>query len=80
MRSYDQTCNGSNLIGIISYLSKVDLSLIIHYSTYLTFLFNLPNQLFDQPTKSTFSINQPTINVAAPLACGTSLFLTNLCT
>ena len=56
MRSYNQSRDRSNLIKTILYLPKIDLSLVIYYLTYQTFLVNLPNQLFDQSTQSTFSI------------------------
>lgn len=54
-------------IHIITY-PKVDLSLIICQLINLIFLVNIPNQLFNQCTQSTFLINQPTIDLAAPPA------------
>ena len=47
MKSYDESHDESNLIKTISYLPKIDFSLVIHYLTYLTFLINFTNQLFD---------------------------------
>ena len=57
MKSYDQSHDGFNLIGIILYLLKIDLSLVINHLIYLTFLINLTNQVFDQLTQPIFSIN-----------------------
>lgn len=51
---------------IITHL-EVDLSLIIHHLTYLTFLVYLPNQ----PFKSTYAINF--LELVTLLACGTLL-------
>ncbi len=41
MKSHDQLYDGFNPIGIISYLSKDDLSLVIYHLIYLTFLVSL---------------------------------------
>ena len=51
----------------------MDVSLIIHYMTYQTFLVNLSNQLF----KSTYIINF-LIESIALLTCDTALSLTNI--
>ena len=57
---------------IITHL-KVDLSLIIYYLTYLTFLVNFLNQLF----KSTYTINL-VIKLVVPQAYSILLFQTNI--
>ncbi len=60
MTSHVMDFTRSGQFHIITYF-KDDLSLIIHYLTYLTFLINLHNQ----PFKSTFTINlfnQSTLN------------------
>ena len=72
MRSYDQLCDESNLMKIISYLLKVDLLLVIYHLTYLIFLVNLSNQSFE----STYVINLLTISQAY----GILLPLTNMYT
>ena len=87
MKSYDQSCNGSNLIGTISYYnlsqgwplinhSLPNLIYILGQSSESTYTINFLNQC----TQSTFSSNlrnQPFqsiyIELAAPLACDTSL-------
>ena len=69
MKSYNQSHDRTNLIKTILYLLKVNFFLIICHLTYLTFLINLPNQLFE----STYAINpfnQPTIESDIPLAYG----------
>ena len=53
IRSYDQLRDGSNLIKKISYLAKVDLSLVIRHLNYPNFLINFLNQSI----QSIFSIN-----------------------
>ncbi len=61
MKSHDQSHDGSNLIGTISYLPKIELLLVIRYLIYLNFSVNL----YDQPFKSTYAINifnQPILN------------------
>ena len=57
IKSYNQSHDGFNLIKTILYLLKIDLSLVFRHLIYLTFLFNFLNQLADQSTHSTFSIN-----------------------
>ncbi len=93
MKSCDQSRDGSNLIGTISdhYWSRIPRGWLSHQSPDLP---NQPSDfrinILNQPFKSTFQINllnQPfestyaislLIKSAAPLACGTSLSLTNI--
>ena len=63
MKLHDQSRDGSNLIGTISYLPKVDLSFVIRHLTYLTFSVNLHNQ----PFESSFSIDPHWIGDATGL-------------
>ncbi len=65
MKSYDRSCDRSNPIKTILYLPKVHLSLVNYYPIFLTFLINLPNQLF----KSIYVINL-LIESTATLAYG----------
>ncbi len=64
MKSHDQSRDGSNLIEKISYLPKVNLSLVIHYLTYLIFLIKLLNQPFESTNKIKLLIE-----LAVLLAC-----------
>ncbi len=59
----------------ITHLAYPEVDLVISHLTYLTFQINLSNQ----PFESIYAINL-LIKSAAPLACGTSLPLTNICT
>ncbi len=84
MKSHDQSRNGSNLIGTISYHNSSRSYLVIRHLTYLTFRINLPtfgstfyNNLLNQPFESAYAINLR-IELAAPLACSSSLPLINV--
>ncbi len=80
MKSYNQSRDGSNLIKTISdyYWSHIPQNWLSHQSPDLpnqpsNFRINFSNQLF----KSTYVINL-LIDLAAPLAYGTLLLLTNI--
>ncbi len=61
IKSHYQSRDEFNPIEIISYLSKINLSLVMHHLTYLIFSVNFHDQTF----KSTYTINlfnQPILN------------------
>ena len=71
MRSYDQLCDGSNLIRTISYHNLSQSRLLINHLS--PDLFNLLVNLLNQPFKSSYAINL--LNQSFELTYAINLFI-----